>query len=207
MRSEPSNDLDATKLRQFFLYGFGDAGSLEHSSHRRKKKYIAVQKEIAKAVEHAYLDLSGSVQKPVVIIAQSLGCQVISNYLWDAQHDLNFFAKYKVDDADKKSFMKLGSLHNLITTGCNMPLFNAGLEDRQCFSKPNGFFIWDNYYDPDDVLGWPLRQLGDSYDFVNDHAINAGGLFTSWNPLSHGKYWSDADVIDPLCNILKSKIA
>ena len=84
MMSEPSNDLDATRLRQFFLYGFGDAGSLEHSSHRRKDKYLAVQKEIFKTLEHAYLDIGENENRPVIIIAQSLGCLL---YTSDAADD------------------------------------------------------------------------------------------------------------------------
>lgn len=36
MNQEPTNQLDAIKLRQFFLYGFGDAASLEHSAQTDK---------------------------------------------------------------------------------------------------------------------------------------------------------------------------
>ncbi|CAM2853614.1 hypothetical protein [Vibrio neptunius] len=207
MMSEPSNDLHATRLRQFFLYGFGDAGSLEHSSHRRKDKYLAVQEEIFKTLEYAYADIGENENRPVIIIAQSLGCQVISNYLWDAEHGLNMFENY-VDSENKESFMKLKTCENLITTGCNIPLFNAGLQERHCFTKPHPSFRWDNYYDPDDVLGWPLRQLDDSYHaIVDDHPINAGSLIASWNPFSHGQYWSDKDVIKPLVSIIRSKLS
>lgn len=50
-------------------------------------------------------------------------------------------------------------------------------------------------YDADDVLGYPLNIL-ESYakaGFCEVKLINAGGLLTSWNPLSHAKYWSDDD--------------
>lgn len=198
----PENDIDSTKLRQFFLFGFGDAGSLEYSAHNNAVKYIQVQKEIQTALMHAYLDFEKDKTKPVVIIAQSLGCQVISNYLWDAEHDKYIFSDTDNIDQDEHEFLKLKSLRNLVTTGCNIPLFISGIEKRVCFAKPNDQFRWDNYYDPDDVLGWPLRQLGDTFSIVNDHDINAGGLFTSWTPFSHGKYWSDKDVIRPLANTL-----
>lgn len=208
MLAEESNDLDATKLRKFFLYGFGDAGSLEHSSNRRNEKYLAVQEEIARAVKHAYLDLEGNETKPVIIIAQSLGCQVISNYLWDAQHNLNYFSAQSNDPEQKQDFMKLKSCEHLFTTGCNIPIFNAGLENRECFAKPKLSFKWDNFYDPDDVLGWPLRQLGNTYEnIVKDHHINSGGLISSWNPMSHGAYWGDKDVISPLAKALKNHIS
>lgn len=206
MVSSSSNDLGATKMRQFVLFSFGDAGSLEYSAYKDKVKYIAVQKEIQSALKKAYIDLEQDKSKPVVIIAHSLGCQVISNYLWDAEH-----SKYIFDcdcenvcgvDCDELDFLKLKSLNNLITTGCNIPLFISGISDRKCFKGPNSSFEWDNYYDPDDVLGWPLRQLGPTFKIVSDHDINAGGLFTSWNPFSHINYWADKDVIRPLANKL-----
>ncbi len=200
----PENDIDAKKLRQFFLYGFGDAGSLEYSAHNNKLKYIEVQNEIQRALSDAYLEFDQDKSKPVAIIAQSLGCQVISNYLWDAKNNKYIFENTDDIEPNKLEFLKLKSLRNLVTTGCNIPLFIGGISDRQCFSKPNGQFVWDNYYDPDDVLGWPLRQLGESFNIVNDHDINAGGFLTSWNTFSHEKYWSDNDVILPLANTLKN---
>lgn len=205
MIATPENELDATKLRQFFLFGFGDAGSLEHSAHTDKKQYLAVQREIQKALDHAFLDFDGDAGKPVVIIAQSLGCQVISNYLWDAQHGTNIHAEPDPGEPGKAGFRALKSLTNLITTGCNIPLFIGGLSERQCFAKPNDLFVWDNFYDSDDVLGWPLKQLGTTYNIVRDHPINSGGLLSSWNITSHGEYWSDTDVVSPLADILKAR--
>ncbi len=202
MIREKKNSLDAIRLRQFFLYGFADAGSLEFSGRNNKKKYRDVQKEIRNKLDNAYKDLADHPTKPVVIIAQSLGCQVISNYLWDAQHNAHIFKKPALKNRAHDEFRRLKTLHNLVTTGCNIPLFIAGLDDRKCFKKPSDAFRWDNYYDPDDVLGWPLRQLGASYSIVNDHPINAGGLLTFWNPMSHTGYWKDADVLDPLEKIL-----
>ena len=148
------------------------------------------------------MDFNQDNTKPVVIIALSLGCQVLSNYLWDAQHNSYIFENTDGIEPGKLDFLRLTSLSNLVTTGCNIPLFVSGINDRICFNKPNPQFKWDNYYDPDDVLGWPLRQLGESFNIVNDHHINAGGLFTSWNPFSHVKYWTDKDVVSPLSTIL-----
>lgn len=203
MKWEPSNDLDATKLRKFFLYGFGDAGSLEHSAHRDPEKYLAVESEIQDRLRLAFQELGQDPTKPVVIVAQSLGCQVISNYLWDAGTHKYIFDGAAEDTSPEMEFLRLRSLRNLFTTGCNIPLFVAGLDDRQRFQLPNDEFQWDNYYDPDDVLGWPLAQLGEGFDLINDHAINAGGWLTSWNPASHTKYWTDRDFLKPLASRLE----
>ncbi len=205
IKAHEDNDIDATKLRQFFIFSFGDAVTLEYSGHKDKVKYLAVQKRIQQALENAYMDLGRDLSKPVVIIAHSLGCQVLSNYLWDAGKWQNIFAQDRADP-DLNQFLKLRSLTNLVTTGCNMPLFVSGLDQRVSFKKPNNQFQWDNFYDPDDVLGWPLRQLGPTFEYIKDHHINAGGLFTSWNPLSHGEYWKDKDVVRPLVKILKNHL-
>lgn len=206
MVAESDNDLDSTKIRQFFLYGFGDAGSLEYSAYHDHVKYLEVQREVQKAIDRVYLDFQEDKTKPIVIIAQSLGCQVISNYLWDAQNGRHIFENGDSTDQNRSNFRKLKSLKHLITTGCNIPLFVSGLEQRKCFSLPNEDFQWDNYYDPQDVLGWPLAQLDSSYEIVNDHHIDVGGIFTGWNPASHSAYWKDQDIVTPLVNILKSKL-
>lgn len=72
--------------------------------------------------------------------------------------------------------------------------------------KPHPDFSWDNYYDADDVLGWPLAQLGPDYAAVNDREVNAGSLISSWNPASHGAYWSDKDVVEPPAKTLEELI-
>ncbi len=205
MKTESDNDLDYNKIRKFFLYFFGDAGSLEYSAHKDKTLYIAVQKLIRQALLNAYSDF-GRQSKPVVIFAQSLGCQVISNYLWDAGEDSYVFEDSDITDSDEIDFLKCKSLKQLFTTGCNMPLFIGGLAERVCFKKPNNDFTWDNYYDPDDVLGWPLSQLGDTFRFIEDHHINAGSFWTNWNPASHLGYWTDKDIVRPLAETLTASI-
>lgn len=196
MISDPQNDLDFTRLRQFMLYGFGDAGSLEHSARKGNPnpagEYFQVQALIQETLRNLLKDFEGEAQRPIVIVAHSLGCQVISNYLWDAQHNHHVFAPMTSDQSDEADFLRLKSAKSLITTGCNIPLFVAGLAVRACFDAPNAAFRWDNYYDPDDILGWPLRQLGASYaKVIQDHVVEVGRPWTSWTPLSHSHYWGD----------------
>ncbi len=207
MRSDEENDLDYLKLRKFFLFGFGDAGSLQYSAHNDQRKYIRVQQQIQSALRKVLLDFGGDGRKPLVIIAHSLGCQVISNYLWDAGRGRYIFSNTDGMDQNELRFLKLASLRNLVTTGCNIPLFISGISPRKTFRKPNPNFRWDNYYDPDDVLGWPLRQLGSAFSYINDHDINVGGFMTNWNPFSHSYYWSDSDVHKAVARILRGLLA
>ena len=61
-----------------------------------------------------------------------------------------------------------------------------------------------------DLLGWPLAELSDNYaTAVTDHSVNAGSgilgwIVKSWNPLSHGQYWGDDEVLDPLEAMLRT---
>lgn len=203
--------VDSKKIRKFLLYGFADAGGLEHSRTIPNSAYHTVQKRIFDAMGVAYAAL-GNKSAPVVLIAQSLGCQVISNYIWDAQHHAKRppgIWKHNHGNLDPKDlrFRKFASLRALLTTGCNIPLFVGGLPRGQIkpIKAPNQKFVWENYYDEDDPLGWPIQDLSDGYKaLVKDIEMNAGGIFTSWNPLSHGQYWGDKDLQQPLADHLLS---
>ncbi len=86
-------------------------------------------------------------------------------------------------------------------------MFIGGLPRAQRIpiDPPNDSFVWENYYDEDDPLGWPLQALSDGYDnLVKDIEVNAGNIFTSWNWFSHLGYWADEDVQTPLADHLRS---
>lgn len=209
-------------LREFLLFGFADAAGLEAKKHLPGSVYTQAQINIAKVLFDARTALGGD--KPVVIIAQSLGGQVLSNYLWDAQHHLSNPGSVNIGiwrdpqqfaqqiagqsslSADELRFIAGGSLRYLYTTGCNIPIFVAAHAGAQIIpiDKPRPDFEWHNYYDKDDVLGWPLEDLSSAYaSIVVDHRINASSgffswVFKSWNPMSHKQYWGDNDVLDPL---------
>lgn len=187
-------------LRRFMLHAFADAVALEFRSNQDTSAYKAVQKKIVQSLHRCNRAL-GNNKKPVIILAFSLGSQVISNYLWDSQtqpnvtgikscgiwEDDNPIEGYDCDE----DFIRLKTCFRLITTGCNIPLFISGLNKIQAIQKPHPDFRWLNYYDVDDVLGWPLRPLSASYDsLVEDIPIDVGYPFASWNPLSHMGYWN-----------------
>ena len=52
---------------------------------------------------------------------------------------------------------------------------------------------WVNFYDRDDILGYPLRPIDPAYEKAvkEDIEVNSGGVAMSWNPLSHGGYFSN----------------
>lgn len=212
-------DIDWIKMREFMLYGFSDAAGLERRAPEKDSPYHDAQKIIRETLSRSY-DFVGS-ELPVVVIAQSLGGQVLSNYLWDAQRTQASGGTWKYDgsdpDAAKNRFLRLRSMRYLYTTGCNIPIFLSGFpkdEIKAVKTATGGYSIrWKNFYDPDDVLGWPLQPMSESYRnaVYRDYAVNASGsifgaIGGSWNPLSHGAYWKDDDVLEPLARDLRGLI-
>ncbi|MEK4058401.1 MULTISPECIES: hypothetical protein [Paenibacillus] len=59
---------------------------------------------------------------------------------------------------------------------------------------------WINFYDKDDVLGYPLKSVHPEYDKAvsEDRDVNVGTLIDSWNPLCHNRYLTSSKVITPI---------
>lgn len=191
-------------LRRFLLYNFSDAASLDYHKENVNSAYRQAQFRISSALRKVY-QKCGQRNVPVVILAYSLGCHVISNYIWDAQQptpDAGVWTKgAPLKDKAEANFLRLNSLQHLITIGCNIPVFVAGYKNIKPFDKPNRTFKWLNLYDKDDILGWPLAPLSQEYrKLVKDVPINANEsvsdlLLKSWNPYSHEDYFGDSTVV------------
>ncbi len=219
MRRMRSQELDWLRIRRFLLYGFSDAAGLERAAHRPNSPYAQVQRIIRDTLERAFDFIGGS--RPVVVVAQSLGGQVMSNYLWDAQQGGGASRgvwRHSTTNTQRDDFLRLKKLRYFYTTGCNIPIFLAGFPQGQI--KPvktasSGYaFRWKNFYDEDDALGWPLKPLSPAYRKAihGDYKVNAGGslighVTQSWNPFSHGGYWTDKQVIKPLTRDIRSLFA
>jgi hypothetical protein len=211
-------------LRKFVLFGFGDAAGLENRKEIPGSVYELAQGEIARTLLSAH---AVRPDMPVVFVAQSLGCQVLSSYIYDAQkaakgqpvgagiwRNLDAWAASTLGralTASEKRFIGAGTCAALVTTGCNIPVFIAAHKIMHIIpiERPTSIFKWINYYDPDDVLGWPLQPLPGGYrELVEDRMVNASGgmaslLLRSWNPLAHNSYWADATVIDAIAAMLR----
>jgi hypothetical protein len=194
-------------LRKFMLFSFSDAASIEHSLRNDMQLYLDVHGKIASAFDNS-LDALGEETKPVIVISHSLGCEQISNYIWDARVGKRFFENDS-GSPQQKSFRRLNSCFRLYTTGCNIPIFRAGLSEPKLFEQPNSDFKWNNYFDAHDVLAYPIKNMSDEFnvDWIRDKKVGVGGLFTGWNPASHGQYWTDKDVLKPIAQDIEDLIA
>jgi hypothetical protein len=207
-------------LRELMLFGFSDAASLEHKKELALSPYWQTQRLILDRLDELFDEVGGTAA-PVAIVAQSLGCQVMSNYIWDAQQSRAYAGIWSAAlddgvpaDSPRDLFRRLRSLRLLLTTGCNIPIFVAGHSAIEPIarSKLAAGFRWINQFDPDDVLGWPLAQLSAQYAaLVEDHAVNASGntllgRVKSLTPYSHTQYWSTEKVLDRIADEIKEML-
>jgi hypothetical protein len=204
------NSLDWKRLRQFMLFSFSDAATLEHQSGSPKSAYVKAQERIRDIMLHVLTTIPGVTSTtPVILLPHSLGAQVLSNYIWDSQNDQGIWTHKPLNlPPDQLGFLKFKTLRHIASAGCNIPLFVAGLPTITPIKKPHPKFTWENYYDPDDALGWPLKPLSKEYSALvsRDIRMNSGGFFTSWTPFSHGSYWKDKDFLTPVAAVIKSLI-
>jgi hypothetical protein len=196
-------------LRELMLFGFSDAASLEHKKELALSPYWQTQRLILQRLDELFDEL-GETAAPLAIVAQSLGGQLISNYIWDAQQPRAYAGIWSTPlddgipaDTARDNFRRMRTLRRLLTTGCE-PI------DRR---KLGVDFRWINQFDPDDVLGWPLAQLSASYSaLVEDHAVNAHGAslvgrVKSLTPYSHTQYWSTGSVLDRIADSLQEVLS
>lgn len=204
--SMPQRQLRWKPLREYMMYHFSDPATIEYASSGPDSRYLHVQRVIIEAIQSARRQLIGA-DSPIVIIADSLGGHIISNYIWDAQAQAKGKPVIGAWNYDHKSltvgiptpevdFYRLRTLRCLLTTGCNIPIFVAGHKDIVAIEKPNPLreFEWLNFYDRDDVLGWPLKPLSPSYNALvaEDIDIDSGSAPSSWTPFSHMYYWENS---------------
>lgn len=208
--------LDGVAMREFVVHNFGDA--LAYHRDPDADIYTDVHRIIHLSVSALKAKL-GDPQSPIVVLAHSLGAQMISNYIWDRQRDAG-----SRDDP----FEPIESLAGIISFGANTPLFSLSYALAKPIALPGAGVThpgirdavrWLNYYDRDDVLGWPVKPLYlknlwalnpaqlRTVELIEDREINVGNLATSWNPASHSRYWTDDDFVTPVAAYLSKLIA
>ncbi len=166
------------RFREIFLYYLGYAGAYGNRPHDKNGNYrkIHCKLELFLSQELKLLTDNGM----LVVLAQSFGAYVFSNFYWD-------YRKRFIKPRRLKGFSERFKL--FITTGCNIPVFVAGIENPEPFPRPNQKFRWINIYDKDDVMGWPLMPLGGGFnqiDFIEDRIVDSGLPL-----LSHMHYWTN----------------
>ena len=192
-------DIDFISLRRFVVGALGDASAYRRIGPQATSTYDQVNARVSGAVAALEQDVLDP-RAPLIVLAHSLGAHIMSCYIWDLQRP--------GAAAGLSHFRAMKTHAGMITFGCNIPLFTFAYDPSSL--RPIKFpgvrlrpahktlSQWINFYDPDDVLGYPLEPLNPAYQaLVEDRSINAGSILTSWNPLSHGGYWTDDDFTEP----------
>lgn len=197
-----SPKLGSKRTRRALLSSLGDAGSLLNAHNRTAYKDVQIK------IHHGLEALQERIgpNGKIVIVAHSLGVEVVSNYLWDWGRYQGLFSRVEPTSINLKTSPAKQVTH-LISMGCNLPLFNSGLNNVKCFESPRVDFKWTNFYSPHDVLGYPLKPLGDDYRrLVEDIEFKVGGFITRYTWLSHMAYWEDRRFANNLAGLLSLEI-
>lgn len=196
---QPANQSIWWGIKDFVVTALGDAAGYHGSDPAEKDStYRKVHQVIADNMK-----AFGKIECPLVTMAHSLGGDMLSEYIWDVQGKRNNYGQAK----GLTPFQRFSTHAGMITFGCNIPLFTfaddpvvpidfPGKDIPQDYPEliNNGQCQWNNYYDKNDVLGYPLKPINAAYDKVitNDIVMNVGGFIIGATPLSHLAYWTDS---------------
>ncbi|HET7616127.1 MAG TPA: chemotaxis protein [Bacillales bacterium] len=210
-RMKKSGEMDFKRLRLFVINYLADAIAYQPTIERYHN-YDNVHQVFAESLQ--YLSEQAGETAPLCVIAHSLGSVIASNYFYDLQYQpekIRRAVRVKIADTP---FAKGETLTQLHTMGSSLALWSLRFQNfgsaiyvpapKLSIHHPNLEGGWWNYYDKDDVLGYPLKLLNEQYDraVTEDIAINVGGWLTSWNPFSHNHYATDANIINPIAKQL-----
>ena len=206
-----SGKLRYRALREFMVDFAADAIAYQPSP-KESEIYDEVHAVFAQALSDL-ADTAGP-RAPLCVIAHSLGTVIASNYFYDLDPDRR---RRLVPDSVRKVLgrdttpLERGETFALFyTLGSPIAIWSLRYKD---FGRPidvpasklpqhhlNLRGEWVNFYDPDDIIAYPLKSLNDVYAKVvtQDERVNVGGILTSWNPAAHMGYWTDNDVTKPI---------
>ncbi|WP_087974610.1 chemotaxis protein [Oceanobacillus rekensis] len=210
-RLQDNRHLNYSRLRRFVIEFLADAVAYQPTA-LGNQNYDKVHSIVAASI-HKLRQKAGA-NAPLCIISHSLGSIVASNYFYDLQYKRENMGSETVKRTSNSPIEQCETLTHFYTLGSPMALWSLRYIDfgspitvpSPMIPKyyPNIQGEWLNFYDKDDVLAFPLKGVNDAYKkaVTKDIAVNAGGLLTSWNPLSHLYYDSDDKVIIPIVDSL-----
>jgi len=193
------------EVRKFCIAAFGDAVAYQESYYEHGEAYDLIHKCIFDTLTDLRASLGSD--KPLIMMAHSLGCHIISNYIWDRQHGYDNHLYGGTD------FFDLKTLTGIIMSGSNIPLFTLRYNQILSIDFPHQEFAfpklrnmakWQNYYDKDDPLGFPMKVLSPSYEknVTEDIEVNVGSFLTCWNPICHLEYRIDDNFTKPVAKYI-----
>jgi len=202
-RANYKKDLTYMKLRELFVDYIG--ATLAYRSSMYDVIQSRVKDNLKKLCNNRRVDPD---KTPLVILAHSFGSIIMSDYIYDMQKKLAQSADGNMEGYSNLEQFK--TLAGFLTFGAPLALFS--LQEDSDFAQPINVVgselppsiqervQWNNYYDKDDIIAYPIKGINDAYgEVVNgDYEINVGSATTSWNPACHNGYWEDKDFYKPV---------
>ncbi|HEY6793447.1 MAG TPA: hypothetical protein VI248_02055 [Kineosporiaceae bacterium] len=205
-------------LRWTAIQFLGDAVAYQQTGKDRKV-YDAIHARIADAV-HRLADEAGG-DAPLCVIGHSLGTVIASNYLYDLEVEHGPSGRQLVAPPVASRigatpmergetlalFYTLGSPIALWTMRFRSPDFGLPItvpSSALTRRHPGIHGEWINFWDPDDLVGTPLKGLSEHYAtaVTQDLKVDVGPWWMGWTPMAHWWYWNDDRVIDPIATAL-----
>ncbi len=181
-------------LRRLLITNIADLINFGGKPNSTNKIYEQTQSLVYQSISRLQKQLNKNT--PLIIIASSMGTEIINNYIWDRQQ------AGQNDPKGTTAFERFETLVGLFTLGNNIPIFSSSvkIEDLRPIRFPaqnilpelKSIAIWENYYDKNDPLGYPIKFINKYYADakVRDIQIGVGNLLSFWNLLSHFGYWT-----------------
>ena len=202
-RVQSEHELDWTGLRHVMISFVGDGIAYEPTAHDRRV-YDTVHAVMARALHR--LAAEAGADAPLCVVAHSLGSVIASNYLYD-------LGKSELVSDEVRMHLTHGPLErgdtltHVFTTGSPLAVWALHHEEFGCpLTVPSAALAthhprlsgsWLNFFDRDDVIAYPLRQLNETYAtaVTDDVPVNVGGLIGRETPLSHHGYATAPEVV------------
>lgn len=206
MYANPELKLKSKSLRKLLLTNIADlinyGGKPNLPGQAYEKTHMLVYNSI--------LNLQSQVEAnaPLIILASSMGTEIMNNYIWDRQHS------GRNDPFSRTPFERFETLVGLFTFGNNIPIFSSSstIDDLtpiqfpmpKAIPKWRDMAVWENYFDKNDPLGYPIKFINDDYSLANviDIQIGVGNILSFWNLLSHFGYWTSSKLQKRICNFI-----
>ena len=202
-RAVQEGGIGNSTFRRFIVQGLGDASAYQKTRQRKDSAYYDIQARVRMAINN--LATPGEPNRPLVVIAHSLGCHIMSSFAWDLNKlkqqppaQLSPEDQLILEDATTP-FKLLDTFAGFVTMGSNMPLFTFTFPAELVFpitSAPSGLLPafpgraldsitarkarWLNFYSRNDLLGYPLEPLYAAYRAdgrLKDKPVCAEGWF------------------------------
>ncbi|RKQ35660.1 chemotaxis protein [Oceanobacillus halophilus] len=210
-RLKANEDLDYARLRRFVIEFLADAIAYQ-PTNQPNQNYDKVHAYVASAINE--LKEKAGPDAPLCVISHSLGTVVASNYFYDLQYKKEKRGLETRKCTGNSPLEQCETLSLFYTTGSPLALWSLRYIDfgapitvpsdkiKKLYPQLQG--EWINFYDKDDVLAFPLKHINETYNqaVTKDISVNAGGIITSWNPLSHFHYDKNEKVIKTIAKSL-----